>query len=149
MKKIVFTSLLAIFSICASQAQKSYKSFGESFSPSEIVPAKILTSTEKASVEVKGTVEAVCPVKGCWMKLKLDNGQTMRVTFKDYGFFVPKDMPSGTSVIIKGKPEIQVTSVKELKHYAQDAGKSKSEIAAINRPLEELTFVADGVLVAQ
>jgi hypothetical protein len=37
--------------------------------------------------------------------------------------------------------------VAELQHYAEDAGKSKEEIAKINSPKTELTFVADGVLV--
>ncbi|MBK6732010.1 MAG: DUF4920 domain-containing protein [Bacteroidetes bacterium] len=41
--------------------------------------------------KVKGTVTSVCQNKGCWMKLDLGNGESMRVTFKDYGFFVPKE----------------------------------------------------------
>ena len=80
------------------------------------------------------------------MKVKLADGNTMRVTFKDYGFFVPKDI-SGKKIIFEGTPEVTTTSVDEQRHYAQDAGKSKEEIAKISEPKRELTFVATGVLV--
>ncbi|MBK8328994.1 MAG: DUF4920 domain-containing protein [Bacteroidetes bacterium] len=31
----------------------------------------------------------MCQKKGCWMELKNNDGTTLRVTFKDYGF-MPK-----------------------------------------------------------
>jgi hypothetical protein len=37
--------------------------------------------------------------------------------------------------------------VEELKHLAEDAGKSKEEIEAITEPKEELKFLATGVLL--
>lgn len=37
------------------------------------------------------------------------------------------------------------TSVEELRHYAEDAGKSKEEIESITEPRIEYTFMADGV----
>jgi hypothetical protein len=39
------------------------------------------------------------------------------------------------------------TTVAQLRHYAEDAGKSKEEIAKITEPKIELTFMADGVIV--
>jgi hypothetical protein len=80
------------------------------------------------------------------MKVKTTDGQTMRVSFKDYGFFVPKDI-AGKTVVIDGEAKMKTTSVAELQHYAEDAGKSKAEIAKITEPKHELTFVADGVIV--
>jgi hypothetical protein len=91
-------------------------------------------------------VESVCQVKGCWMKLKMENGQTMRVTFKDYGFFVPKDI-AGKTIVFEGNATTKTTSVDELRHYAADAGKSKDEIVKITEPKTELAFEANGVLV--
>ncbi len=96
--------------------------------------------------KVSGTVTSVCQAKGCWMTLDAGNGQTMMVTFKDYAFFVPKDI-SGQTVIIEGKAEIRTVSVDEQKHLAGDAGKSQAEIDAITTTKEELRFVADGVLL--
>lgn len=47
----------------------------------------------KDSLETKlmATITEVCAKKGCWMTLDLGNDMEMRVTFKDYGFFMPKD----------------------------------------------------------
>ncbi len=68
------------------------------------------------------------------------------VKFKDYGFFMPKDIV-GKEVVLDGEATVTETSVKQLKHYAKDAGKSKKEIAQIKAPKKETVFVANGVLV--
>lgn len=109
------------------------------------LPGKMGTK-QTMNAKVTGTVESVCQAKGCWMKVKMDNGETMRVTFRDYGFFVPKDI-AGKTVVVEGKAEKKTTPVAELRHYAEDAGKSEEEIAKITDPKHELAFVADGVIV--
>jgi hypothetical protein len=109
------------------------------------LPAKMGDKTEMVA-KVSGTVESVCQVKGCWMQVKLDNGETMRVVFKDYAFFVPKDI-AGKTVVFEGEAQKKTVPVEHLQHYAKDAGQSKEEIAKIKDPKEELTFVADGVIV--
>ncbi|MFN3939863.1 MAG: DUF4920 domain-containing protein [Chitinophagales bacterium] len=96
--------------------------------------------------KVSGKVESVCQNKGCWMKLDAGNGETMRVSFKDYGFFVPKDL-AGKTVVVEGVAEVKAISVEDQRHFAEDAGKSKEEIEAITEPKDELVFVADGVIV--
>ena len=97
-------------------------------------------------IKVKGTVQEVCQVKGCWLTMDLGGDQSMRVTFKDYGFFVPTDC-SGKTAVIEGQLTKETISVATLKHFAKDAGKSEKEIASITEPLQELVFVADGVLL--
>ena len=109
------------------------------------LPAK-MGDKQALKTKVTATVADVCQAKGCWMTVKLDNGETMRVTFKDYGFFVPKDI-SGKTVVFEGEAKMKTTPVSELQHYAEDAGKSKEEIAKITEPKRELTFVANGVIV--
>jgi hypothetical protein len=42
---------------------------------------------------------------------------------------------------------MKVTPVKELQHYAEDAGKSKEEIAKITEPKKEIVMNAKGILV--
>ena len=147
MKKLVF-GILFLGSVSSALGQK-YDSFGTKIKPKEALPVVDLvgnSKVENTNVKVEGEVESVCQAAGCWMKIKLADGKTMRVTFKDYGFFVPKDI-LGRKVIFEGTPSIKTTSVAELKHYAEDAGKSKEEIAKINEPKTELSFVANGVLV--
>jgi hypothetical protein len=59
---------------------------------------------------------------------------------------VPKDI-GGRQVIVEGKAFKSVTPVEELRHYAEDAGKSKDEIMQITEPEQTLSFEATGVKV--
>jgi hypothetical protein len=107
---------------------------------------KQMQNQDKMKAKVEGKVSSVCQAKGCWMMLETGNGNSMRVTFKDYEFFVPKDI-AGKTVIIEGVAEKSTTSVEELRHYAQDAKKSKEEIEKITEPKSEMVFEAVGVIV--
>jgi hypothetical protein len=80
--------------------------------------------------------------------MTMDSGESgqMMVRFKDYGFFVPKDI-SGREVVVHGKAYYQLTPVEDLRHYAEDAGQSPEEVAAITEPKQELHFLAEGVRV--
>lgn len=124
--------------------------FGATFTAEEVMSYDDLltemSSADSVMVTVQGKVEAVCQAKGCWMNITSEqaNAEDMMVKFKDYGFFVPKDI-AGREVIMKGKAYREVTPVDELKHLAEDAGKSAEEIAAITDPKVELKFMADGV----
>lgn len=149
MNTLLLTSLLVAASVSVfAQGDISYH--GKKITESGAIPAtqlatKMADKTEMPA-KVEGTVESVCKVKGCWMKVKTSDGQTMRVTFKDYGFFVPKDIV-GKTVVVEGTAETSTTPVADLRHFAQDAGKSKEEIEKITEPEKALTFVADGVIV--
>ena len=149
MKNVLLTALLvaASFGVFA-QSEVSYH--GKKITEAGAIPATQLAAKMGGKAEmpakVAGTVESVCKVKGCWMKVKTGDGQTMRVTFKDYGFFVPKDIV-GKTVVVEGTAETSTTPVADLRHYAQDAGKSKEEVEKITEPEKALTFVADGVIV--
>ena len=97
------------------------------------------------ATKMSGKISEVCSKKGCWMKLDMGNEQIVRVTFKDYGFFMPLDASGNT--IVNGKAFVSETSVSDLKHFAEDAGKTPEEIAAITSPQKTFGFVADGVLI--
>lgn len=97
------------------------------------------------SIAVTATVKEVCQKKGCWMIL-VDGSTKVRVTFKDYGFFMPKDL-AGHRIVAEGVLTEDVLSEADARHYAEDAGKSKSEIAKIKGDQRELTFEATGVRV--
>ena len=81
------------------------------------------------------------------MKLDLGDDKEIMVKFKDYGFFMPLDAEG--DVVINGKAFVSEVSVDELRHYAEDAGKTKEEIAAIIAPKKTFSFEADGVLLKQ
>ncbi len=81
-------------------------------------------------MRIRGKVTAVCQRKGCWMLLT-DGKNTARTTFKDYAFFVPKDI-SGKEMIVEGMLTETTISEQEARHYAEDAGKSTDEIQSIH-----------------
>lgn len=106
-----------------------------------------MKSVDSLDTKFTGTVSAVCQTKGCWMNVKsADTGEEIFVQFKDYGFFMPKDI-AGRQVVMDGYAYRAVTSVEELRHFAEDEGKSPEEIAKITEPIEELKFMASGVLL--
>jgi hypothetical protein len=70
----------------------------------------------------------------------------MRVSFKDYGFFVPLDA-AGSSIIMKGIAMYDTIDVDFLKHLAEDAKATQEEIDAITEPELAITFEATGVLI--
>ncbi len=101
---------------------------------------------EEYSAKVEGEIVEVCQKKGCWMTVKKDDGSVVRVTFKDYGFFVPKDA-AGKWVVMEGVAFYDTLSVATLQHYAEDAGKPAEEIAKITEPEYKITFEAEGVII--
>lgn len=107
---------------------------------------KTLGEKDSMHMKVTGKIVSVCQKKGCWMEMDLGNDKSMRVTFKDYAFFVPKDA-SGKTCYLEGYAHIDTTSVEELKHYAHDAGQSKEEIEKITAPEIDLSFEAKGVII--
>jgi len=108
--------------------------------------ATLVGNQDSVRTKLVGTVADVCQAKGCWMTMQTATGQPMRIRFKDYGFFVPKDI-SGKTAVVEGYVLRETVPVDEQRHYAQDAGKSPQEIAAITKPIQQYNFVADGVLV--
>ena len=79
------------------------------------------------------------------MILEIGDDEAM-VKFKDYGFFMPKNI-AGKSVIVNGKAFVAEVGVDEQRHYAEDAGKPQDEIEAIIDAKRTLSFEADGVLI--
>lgn len=135
-------------SVKADSANVAY--FGDKISPDGAVKAEQIKEklghSDSLSMKVEGKIVDVCQKKGCWMELALADGENIRVTFKDYGFFVPKDA-GGKTVIMEGYAYNDTTSVAQLRHYAEDGGKSKDEIAKITEPEVAVSFEAHGVII--
>ena len=49
--------------------------------------------------------------------------------------------------VVNGKLSIDTLSVAQLKHYAEDAGKSKEEISLIDKEEIKMSFLAEGVII--
>ena len=128
------------------------QAYGAAFTPAGALPMSALSAAlgqrDSAQVKLVGKASAVCQARGCWMTLPTADGQEMRVRFRDYAFFVPKDL-SGHEVVVSGWAYRRTVPKSELRHYAQDAGKTDQEVAAITQDEQQLTFLADGVRVVK
>ena len=138
---------LLIFTVSVN-AQKL--KFGDDITNEEItINSKIenlYKSKEKFNTSFKAKVTEVCQMKGCWMKLDIGNKNEVMVNFKDYAFFVPKDI-KGKDVIVSGEAYTRTISIDELKHYARDRGDSETIIEAIEKPKEIYSLTAKGVIL--
>ena len=168
MKNVLKICLIFLVSIVACKENKAskeqvvtpktalnYEVYGAEFSDKEALDVHKMSDKfaglkvgDTVAVKFASKINEVCSKKGCWMKLALTEGTETMVRFKNYGFFVPLDA-AGKEVIVSGKAFVTETSVADLKHYAEDAGKTKEEIAAITASKVEFAFVADGVLLTK
>ncbi|HSB64060.1 MAG TPA: DUF4920 domain-containing protein [Thermoanaerobaculia bacterium] len=93
------------------------------------------------NVKTEGVVATVCQGSGCWMTLK--SGDTsIRVTFKDYGFFVPIDS-AGSTAVLEGVFSVKTIPEATARHYAEETPGGKPD--AIKGDQKELSLVASGV----
>ncbi len=128
--------------------------FGEKISAKDAISYDAmltnLNTQDSLETKVRGKVSGVCQAKGCWMTIvsEEEGKPEMFVKFKDYGFFMPLDL-AGKEVVMAGKAYREETSVDELRHYAEDEGQSAEEIAQITEPVEELKFMAHGVVIVE
>ena len=150
MKYLILSAGL-IFCLVSCEPQKEYSFYGEAIDTEQTIAINQLEAEmqgrDSSLVKLEGVIVETCEKKGCWMTAKLNDGSDMRITFKDYGFFVPKDGVEGKSFVAEGVAKKTVTDVATLKHFAEDAGKTEEEIAAITEPKEGITFVATGVAI--
>ena len=147
MKKIKV--LLGLFIISASLSGQT-RSFGEKIEEGSIIEnskiQNLFLAKEKFNAKLKAKVTDVCQMKGCWMKLEIGDEKDIMVNFKDYSFFVPKNI-IGKKVVVSGEAFKRNISVDELKHYARDRGENESAISLIVEPKEIYSLTAKGVIL--
>ncbi|MEO8349476.1 MAG: DUF4920 domain-containing protein [Acidobacteriota bacterium] len=145
MKTILALALTLGLSGCASTPRAPETVYGR---PRALTttPLTLAQAASEANVgqtlAVKGPAAEVCQNKGCWMVLT-EGARTMRVTFQDYAFFVPKDI-AGKTVVVEGVLSRKHLSAEEAKHYAEEPGAAST---APPGPREEWSLVATSVVV--
>ena len=100
-----------------------------------------IEEVEGEFIKIKGQVTEVCQAKGCWMVL-VDGDTYARITFEDYGFFVPTETSMQRTVIF-GQLSQRTLSGQQAEHFAQDAG-SQSKIK-LEGEIREYSILARGV----
>ncbi len=102
----------------------------------------ILESDQETEMMINATINKVCMKKGCFF-IAVDGDNSARVTFKDYGFFIPTNS-AGKQVVFKGILSEKVLSEEQAMHFAEDAGESTDKIEGEQK---EFSIVATSVLI--
>ena len=154
MKKIFFASFLLLALGATAQTKEkvpaakgvTYGTVAEEKSPAtpDELAAKLVNNQYEGQLKAK--VVDVCKAEGCWLKVQRKDGTTMMVRAKDHAFLVPENIV-GKTVLIEGSATVKETTEEMRKHYAEDAGISKEEIAKIKGPEKDIQFSAKGVKV--
>ncbi|MGN8226590.1 DUF4920 domain-containing protein [Gracilimonas sp. BCB1] len=129
------------------QETEAYEVFGleveqwnEATSLVSLIESEKELSGKEVTVETE--VAKVCQKKGCFFVANQD-GYSARITFKDYGFFIPTDS-QGKTVKLVGTFTVKELSEEQAKHYAEDAGE---DTEAIEGPQKEYSIVATSVMI--
>ena len=154
---------LGVFAACQNDPEASAKSqaaapatpapgyrlYGEALPGTEALSlAKVLESPaafKDKPVLLEGEVRRACSRKGCWMELADSmekNSPGFRVTFKDYGFFVPTDS-AGAHARVHGVVQVETVKASHVQHMEEEGAtfaKKNPDGSA-----EEVRLVATGV----
>lgn len=125
------------------------QSFGEAIQASKTEPLTGLLERPQVykgrTVVVEGQVRRACSRKGCWMELATNaapDAPGCRVTFKDYGFFVPTDA-AGSQARVEASVELATLSVAHVDHMESEGARFAKKNA--DGTAEEVRLVATGV----
>lgn len=125
------------------------KSFGAPIAPGpELSLADVLASPERFKdqpITVEGHVRSACTRRGCWMEVAEGADPKLvgcRVTFKDYGFFVPTDS-AGSTAKVQGTLGVNTLPPERVAHLESEGGQFPNKNA--DGSVNELRLVATGV----
>jgi hypothetical protein len=123
--------------------------FGAPITPGDALPlGRVLEKPDAYSgktVIVEAKVRRNCTRRGCWMELADGLDPTLpgcRVTFKDYGFFVPLDS-AGSTARVQGDVEVETVAAPEVAHLESEGARFPSKQA--DGTAREVRMVATGV----
>jgi hypothetical protein len=132
-----------------AEGKPGRKTFG---SPLGTSPAVALTDVLKSpdkfadqTVTVEGDVRSACTRKGCWMELSSSRDAAApgcRVTFKDYGFFVPIDS-AGSKARVEAKVQSKLVKASMVTHLEEEGAKFAAKEP--DGSAHEVRLVASGV----
>lgn len=130
-------------------AAKAAKTYGDTpKGASSITVAKVLDDPdgfEGKEILATGRVRAACTAKGCWMELAPSmekEAPGSRVTFKDYGFFVPTTS-AGKTACVEGRVTTKRVSADEVKHMEGEGARFSKKMS--DGSAREVRIVATGV----
>jgi hypothetical protein len=139
MKRFAIAALVIAIAFSAFAADVVKRGIAIPADAKSVTVADVLAKPDayaKQPVVVEGVVSTVCTNMGCWMQL-----DTVRVTFKDYGFFVPTDS-KGFQARALGVAKVRTISKDEADHLEGEGAKLDR---GADGTAKEVSFVASGV----
>ena len=126
MRRLLLLTLLAAVSLIATSEQ-----MGAPFTLEETTPiAKILAAPDSyvgKTVRIEGKATEVCQMMGCWVMLRDDDGNMLRVKVVDGEIVFPQDAP-GRKVAAEGElARFDLTreqAVARARHEAEEQGRA-------------------------
>ena len=126
-----------------------HRRFGSPIAPGAAVALSTVLGKpdefQNQSVIVEAKVRRNCTRRGCWMELSDGMGNDApgcRVTFKDYGFFVPLDS-AGSSARVQGTVQVRLVPEQEVAHLESEGAKFASK--QTDGTAREVRMIATGV----
>ena len=143
MKRLITSSLLLAATAFAGEVIQRGAPIAADAKPVALV--EVLAKPDqyaKTPVVVEGVVKKNCDRKGCWMELApAADKDGVRITFKDYGFFIPLDS-KGMKARAEGVTTVKTLSKKDVDHLEEEGAKFQKNADGTAR---EVSFVASGV----
>ena len=135
--------------VVSGAASASSKAFGAPISAGPVLSlADVLASPERfrdQAITVEGHVRSACTRRGCWMEVAESADPKLpgcRVTFKDYGFFVPTDS-AGSRAKVQGTLSVDTLPPERVAHLESEGGQFPHKNP--DGSVDELRLVANGV----
>ncbi|MHC4219897.1 MAG: DUF4920 domain-containing protein [Planctomycetota bacterium] len=99
---------------------------------------------DERNIVVEGVITETCTTSGCWAKIVDKKGHEIIVLTEESRFHLPRNC-AGHRAVAHGNMEVREISVEQRRHYAEVAGASPDQIAAITEPQHSLLLIADSV----
>ena len=143
MKCLFLGTAIWVLTTLPATADTTFTEFGAPMPDAEktLSLTAAIETGETTAHRMTGIIQEVCQKKGCFMVLA-EGSHYARVTFQDYGFFVPKDS-SGRNAVVYGTLTRQTLSKDEANHYETDVGRTGNHAGDV----DEYSIVARSVRI--
>ena len=81
-------------------------------------------------VRTEGTIERVCQRMGCWMELRADNAEPVRVPMAGHSYFLPRDV-AGRPATIEGRVHVAELSEGRRRHLEAEGAMATASTLSI------------------
>jgi hypothetical protein len=81
-------------------------------------------------VRTEGTIERVCQRMGCWMELRADGAEPVRVPMAGHSYFLPRDV-AGRPATIEGRVHVQELSDARRRHLEAEGAVATASTLSI------------------